>query len=60
MNKQYLLSMTKEDFNAKVLCEGFDAVKRAAKILEVEVNQEDRWVATNELYKAFLSMKGGN
>ena len=60
MNKQYLLSMTKEDLNAKVLCEGFDAVVAAAKILGVNIEGQDRWVATNELYKAFLSMKGGN
>ena len=57
MNKQYLLSMSNTEFNAKVLCEGFEAVKSAARVLEVEVNQEDRWVATNELYKAWLGMK---
>ena len=57
MNKQYLLSMTKEDFNAKVLCEGFDAVKRAAKILGVNIEGQDRWAATKTVYDAWLAMQ---
>lgn len=56
MNKTYLLTMTKEQFNAEILCEGFEAVKTAARILEVEISEE-RWAATNELYKAWLSMR---
>lgn len=57
MNKQYLLSMTKEDFNAKVLCEGFDAVVAAAKILGVNIEGQDRWAATKTVYDAWLAMQ---
>ena len=57
MNKQYLLSMTKEDFNAKVLCEGFDAVVAAAKILGVNIEGQDRWAATKTVYNAWLAMQ---
>ena len=57
MNKEFLLTMTKEDFNAKILCESFETVKTAAKILEIEINEENRWAATAQLYKAWLLMK---
>ena len=57
MKKNYLLEMTNVEFNAKVLCQGFEAVKAAAAILEVEVDQENRWTATHQLYKAWLAMK---
>lgn len=57
MNKQYLLSMTKEEFNSKVLCEGFDAVVAAAKILGVDVEGQDRWEATKTVYDAWLAMQ---
>ena len=56
-NKQHLLSMTNVDFNAKVLCEGMEAVQVAAKILGIEVDQENRWVATEQLYKGFKKLK---
>ena len=54
--KNYLLSMSKEEFNAKVLCEGFEAIKAAAKVLEVKVDQDDRWTAASQLYTAWLGM----
>lgn len=57
MNKQYLLNMTNEEFNAKILCEGMGAVQSAAKVLEINVSTEDRWLATEQLYNGFKKLK---
>ena len=57
MNKQYLLNMTNEEFNAKVLCEGMNVVQTVSKILEIDVDADNRWVATEQLYKGFKKLK---
>lgn len=56
MRKEELLNLTAEEFNANILCQGVEAIRRAASILEIEVS-DDRWVATKELYEAWKSLR---
>ena len=56
MRKEELLKLTAEEFNANILCQGVEAVRRAAQVLGIEVS-EDRWEATKQVYEAWKSMK---